>query len=106
MYCRLHVGHMLNQECATTRWGAATYRGYIPERLPTMPHLVFILSLAVPVLNSSLQLSIPSAISYVIDFQTTHTQLRHLTRMPLPLLPSSPFSSPLVLVGIERLFFY
>ena len=56
-----------------TRWGAATNRGYIPERLPTMPHLVFILSLAVPVLNSSLQLSIPSAISYVIDFQTTHT---------------------------------
>ena len=33
-------------------------------------------------------------------------QLRHLTRMPLPLLPSSPFSSPLVLVGIERFFFY
>ena len=37
MYCRLHAGHMLNQECTTTRWGAATHRGYNLERLPTMP---------------------------------------------------------------------
>ena len=33
-------------------------------------------------------------------------QLRHLTRVPLPPPPSSPFSSPLVLVGIERRFFF
>ena len=33
-------------------------------------------------------------------------QLRHLTRVPLPPPPSSPFSSPLVLVGIERQFYF
>ena len=33
-------------------------------------------------------------------------QLRHLTRVPLHPPPSSPFSSLLVLVGIERRFFF